>query len=72
MNNDEFNWYDSECQADIVFPSTQGVAVYTNPNDMVVIRQQAGPTDDEDSFIIIGKQNVEAIISALQAILSED
>lgn len=68
MSNEDFSWHDDECQADIVFPSTQGVAVYTNPKGMVVIRQQAGPTEDEDSFIIIGRQNVEGLILALQTI----
>jgi hypothetical protein len=72
MSNQNFNWHGDEFQDDVVFPSTQGIAVYTNERDMVVIRQEANLHDDEDAFIILGRQHVEGLILALQRIISAD
>ena len=66
MSND-FEWKDGE--EDVVFPSVQGVAVYRNPQGSVVIRQQAGPLEEEDTFILVPQVHVAALIEALQNVL---
>lgn len=68
MSND-FDWKDDEGY--VVFPSVQGVAVYRNPKDQVVIRQQAGPLEDEDTFIVIPRAHVAALIEALHSVVEE-
>lgn len=66
---DEFNW--KEDKDSVVFPSTQGVAVYANGQGEIVIRQQAGPLDDDDSFVVIPRDQVAAVILAIQAVGGE-
>lgn len=60
----DFDWDDES----VVFPTTQGVAVYLNDGREVVIRQQAGPCDNEDAFIVIPRSNIQALIQALQEV----
>ncbi|HEL3751349.1 TPA: hypothetical protein UMV35_003687 [Stenotrophomonas maltophilia] len=68
--SDKFNWSTTDRDT-IVVPSVRGVAVYENDRGDVVIRQEAGPLDDEDSFVIVPKAFVPALIKALQAVEDE-
>jgi hypothetical protein len=43
------------------------IAVYTNPVDAIVIRQEAQDCDDEDPFIMVRPENVQALVLALIA-----
>lgn len=60
----DFNWNDAE--EVIVFKTVQGVAVYRNEDGDVVIRQQAGPLEEEDTFIVVPSSHLEPLITALQ------
>ena len=46
----DFDWC---CEQNIVLPEQQATAVYVNPADAVVIRQQAPWDQDEDSFVYV-------------------
>lgn len=64
--SERFSWSDD--QHVVVFKSVMGVAVYTNEDADIVIRQadHFGGVDD-DGVIIIPRDRVEAVISALKA-----
>lgn len=68
--SDKFNWSTTDADT-IVVPSVRGVAVYENDRGEVVIRQEAGPLDDEDSFVIVPKTFLPALIRAIQAVDDE-
>lgn len=61
---DEFVWTPDESA--VVFKTVQAVAVYKNPYGDIVIRQQAGPLDDDDAVIVIPRDRVPALASALK------
>jgi hypothetical protein len=63
MDQDEFSWEDKTI---VVFKSTRGVAVYLNPDDDVVIRQQAGPLDNDDAILVIPRGQLKELVIALQ------
>ena len=63
---DEFDWNDQDCAKDIVFPSTQGVAVYRNDRNEIVIRQQAGPLDDTDTWVIVPAEHADLLVKAIK------
>lgn len=42
------------------------MAVYRNEDGDVVIRQQAGPLEEEDTFIVVPSSHLEPLITALQ------
>lgn len=63
MSKDEFDWRTSE---EIVFRTAQGIAVYRNPDGDIVIRQQAGALEDEDTFIVVPYGRLELFILSLQ------
>ena len=47
----EFSWSDNDS---VVIPPVAAIAVYTNPNGNVVIRQEGDPIGcQEDPFIVI-------------------
>jgi hypothetical protein len=61
-DDDEFRWRDEIT----VVPSQPAIAVYFNPYDDVVIRQETWP--DEDRWIYIRRQNLALLIRRLQEI----
>ena len=61
----DFKWI--EDIDNVVFKSVQGVAVYSNPDGDIVIRQQAGPMDDEDQIVIVPRDRVETLIFAIKS-----
>ena len=63
---DEFVWTPDESA--VVFKTVQAVAVYTNLDGDIVIRQQAGlwDWDDDDAVIVIPRDRVLALASALK------
>jgi len=61
---DEFKWADVD--DDIVLSAQLAVAVYENPSGDTVIRQEADHSSDEDSIIIINRNNLAAFVAALQ------
>lgn len=61
----DFKW--NEDIDNVVFKSVQGVAVYSNPDGDIVIRQQASPLYDEDQIVIVPSDRVEALIFAIKS-----
>lgn len=51
-------------EEDVVIRSRAGIAVYVNPNDDIVIRQDGGFNDD--AIIIVQSQDLDALIVALR------
>ena len=50
--------------------SVQAIAVYSNSNNDVVIRQQKGDLEhDQDSFVVFPKDRVSALIAQLKKAL---
>ena len=61
----DFKW--NEDIDNVVFKTAQGVAVYSNPDGDIVIRQQAGPMDDEDQIVIVPRDRVETLIFSIES-----
>lgn len=62
--SDQFNWFGPEKNSSIVAEPAYGVAVYTNQDGDIVIRQQE-PMDDEDAVIIIPRALARAVAWAI-------
>lgn len=60
--SEKFDWYDG---SNVVVPSQAAIAVYTNVNGEIVIRQQDNDST-EDRIIVLNPGYVEEIIIALQ------
>jgi hypothetical protein len=60
----EFNW--NEAEDDVILAGQQAVAIYENPKGDTVIRQEGTYSHDEDSIIIINRNNLAAFVDALQ------
>ncbi len=55
MHEDSFNWNDSEV---VVFPTSSGVALYTNVRGEMVIRQE-GHLGEDDTIIAVSRKELE-------------
>jgi len=65
MNKNEFDW-DSE---EVIVRRQAAIAVYENADGDAVIRAQQDWNDDDDTWIVIEKNNLPRVISALQKLL---
>jgi hypothetical protein len=65
MDEVEFTWFDDSFKQTIVVKPQDAIAVYLNPDGLIVIRQQ-DPMGDRDDVIAIHKQHVAVLIQALQ------
>lgn len=65
MSND-WNWHNEPERELTVFPTTLAVAVYSNPNGDIVVRQE-GYMGEEDSIIVIPRIHAGAVISGIQS-----
>jgi hypothetical protein len=63
--SDDFDWKDPECG--IIVAPRPGLAVYTNNFGAIIIRQtyESGDPDD-DYFVSVFPEDVEALIRALR------
>ena len=59
----EVNWFEND--ESLVIKPVSGVAVYTNPNGDIVIRQQ-GSFGEDDSFIFFPVEHAQAVINAIK------
>ncbi len=74
-DTDDFDWNSVRENGSIVQQQVERIAVYDNPNGDLVIRQERRWDEDQDVFIIIAKNNIDAVIAemrALQALLCPD
>ena len=58
---EQFDWITDDS---IILEKQLPIAIYLNRRDHVVIRQE-GNADEEDAFIIIARQNIQAFIDWL-------
>jgi hypothetical protein len=65
----EFDW--RRCRDDIVVPSQPAIAVYTNPDGAVVLRQEGHYGPEEDHWVFVHRQNLHALIQRLQQLEDE-
>jgi hypothetical protein len=52
-----------------IIPEQQAVAVYLNPNDDLVIRQERAWDQAEDSFVFVCRENIDAFVDKLTDLL---
>jgi hypothetical protein len=62
---DESDW--SSSAPNIVIHHQPRTKVYTNINDQIVIRQERDWCENDDPFVYFSRENVPALIAALQA-----
>jgi hypothetical protein len=60
----DLDWRDSES---VVVPEQQAIAVYTNVNDVVVVRQERAWDEDSDTIVLIHRQHVLTVVEAMLA-----
>lgn len=70
MSND-WKWNDEASKELTVFPTVSAVAVYSNPDGDIVVRQE-GHMGEDDAVIIIPRIHAAAVISAVQAELEQE
>ena len=63
---DDFDW--SHENENVILPEQRTTAVYVNRWGQAVIRQERGPMDEEDTWIIIDHAHLPAVIKALRDI----
>lgn len=66
MGSNDFDWCDKSY---VAIPNVSAIAVYQNDNDEVVIRQQN--MIDEDSVIVLPKEQLYSLIKALERVETE-
>jgi hypothetical protein len=64
----KFDWDGDDS---IVFATVQALAVYVNERGRIVIRQEAGPVEEEDSFVYVPVEQVDALIAAIRSAKAE-
>jgi hypothetical protein len=66
MSNDDFDWKpNGEDYDSIVVKHQPAIAVYQNPHDGIVIRQEGHYGPDEDQFVVVTKDNVPRLVQAM-------
>jgi hypothetical protein len=61
----EFRWEDALRDGSLVQRKSLQIAVYINPNDEVVIRQERDFNDEYDPIILVTPQNIKRLVSRL-------
>ena len=61
-SSDEFDWLHDPS---IVLQTQPATAVYINPMGDLVIRQEAGWDRDEDTFVLVSKQNTQQFLDSV-------
>lgn len=64
---DRFDW--SSNNPDLVMPRQLATAIYENPYNQIVIRQEGEWNEDSDPYICISRNNVAAVIDRLKQFL---
>jgi hypothetical protein len=61
-NPDEFDW---ETDDSVILREQRATAAYRNRHGELIIRQRAGWSDDEDTFVYISQENEVAFMEGL-------
>lgn len=70
MTNNNWSWYDADGKSSTVVPSVSAIAVYTNQQGDIVIRQQGEAGTEDDSVVVIPRTQTNAVIKAMRAELA--
>ncbi|CAB3846373.1 hypothetical protein LMG3482_01891 [Achromobacter deleyi] len=70
MSGENWDWYSDEMRQSVVIPQVDAVAVYTNPNGDLVIRQRQ-PLGEDDHVIIVPMSYAQSLILAIQNVASD-
>ncbi|WP_295631839.1 hypothetical protein [Novosphingobium sp.] len=62
--SDDFDWNDFKGEE--IVRSTRAVVAYLNPDNDIVIRQEAAMYNDEEPWIVIPRANVPKLIERLK------
>jgi hypothetical protein len=62
----EWEWHDNE---HVVIQGQSAIALYLNPRDVVVIRQERDWCDEDDPFICVRPENLPRLIDKLRKYL---
>ena len=66
LEDDGFKWEPGN--PDILVPDRPALAVYINPWDQIVIRQEQTGWQDDDPYVRFDRRDVPALIKCLQAL----
>lgn len=69
--SDDFDWNDLDSEDDILGHQAR-TSIYENVRGAIVIRQEAGPLEEDDAWVIIRPENIPALIAALRRHLPAD
>ncbi|MGQ9370399.1 hypothetical protein [Azospirillum sp. ST 5-10] len=69
--SEPFDWRSTDTVDDIVIRTVQGVAVYLNPRNDIVIRQERDSTEEEDTVIIVPADCAERLARKILAVAEE-
>lgn len=60
----DWSWSEAQENGDLVVKQVDAIAIYTNTNGEIVIRQRN--TIEEDSLVVFPKEYADSIISAIK------
>jgi hypothetical protein len=66
MSDDDFDWFDV-ADDKVVVAHQAPIAVYTNPDDDIVIRQDGDYYRKDDPWIVVRRENARALAEAILA-----
>lgn len=69
--SDDFDWNHLDPDEDILGHQPR-TSIYENVRGAIVIRQEAGPLEEDDAWVIIRPENIPALIAALRRHLPAD
>ena len=67
----DWNWYGEEEADSIIVKPVEPIAVYTNPDGDIVIRQRSMLDDQTDQVVVVPKHAAAAVIEAIKVALLE-
>ena len=59
---EEWDWKSNDS---VIFPTVQGIAVYMNEHGDAVIRQESLSEAEDDAYIVVPQDRLDAVIQAL-------
>jgi hypothetical protein len=66
----DWDWNSASSRESLVLPRVDALAIYSNTNGEIVLRQQ-GMDGNEDSIIIIPKSQAQEVITAITGMLND-
>ena len=62
VSEEKFDWNEDDS---VVLRPQQAIAIYRNPSDGLVIRRERDWSEEEDTYIVIAPENVDAVLDRL-------